>query len=162
MCSSDLIGYIWVVDPVVFIRARAASRLSQAELAVLAGTSRTALSAYEHGRKSPTLDTADRILGCAGFDLVAVPRVVFRECSTRRGRPFYVADQWWTVPPERATTVPIARALSTLVAFRSMYTAFPPAARKGASTAAAAHTAPIVKPTAKFLDIDVSNRPYTQ
>jgi hypothetical protein len=56
-------------------------------------------------RKSPTLDTADRILGCAGFDLVAVPRVVFRECSTRRGRPFYVADQWWTVPPERAFAV---------------------------------------------------------
>lgn len=88
------------MDPAVFVRARLASRLSQADLAARAGTSRTTLSAYEHGRKSPTVETAGRILRSAGFDLVAVPQVTFREEVTGRGRPFFVADQWWTLPPD--------------------------------------------------------------
>ena len=55
--------------------ARRSAGLSQDALARLAGTSRPTLSAYEHGRKSPTLATAARLLSKAGFDLAAVPRV---------------------------------------------------------------------------------------
>ena len=38
-------------------RARASAGLTQDELARRAGTSRTTLSAYENGRKSPTIAT---------------------------------------------------------------------------------------------------------
>lgn len=87
----------WLIE-----QARTASNLTQRELAALAGTSRPTLSAYEHGRTSPSLDTAERILRCAGFELAAVPRVRFREHVTSRGRPFHVADGWWRLAPERA------------------------------------------------------------
>lgn len=43
--------------------------LSQAELAHRSGTSRPTLSAYEHGRKSPTMATAARLLANAGYEL---------------------------------------------------------------------------------------------
>lgn len=55
-------------------------------MAQLAGTSRPTLSAYEHGRKSPTLETAARIVGEAGFDLSLAPRVTFVERDAGRGR----------------------------------------------------------------------------
>jgi len=42
--------------------ARTAAGMTKDELASLAGTSRPTLSAYEHGRKSPTLETAARAL----------------------------------------------------------------------------------------------------
>ena len=41
-------------------RARHEARLSQSELAIRARTSRPTLSAYEHGRTSPTMETAAR------------------------------------------------------------------------------------------------------
>lgn len=82
--------------------ARRTARLSQDELAARAGTSRTTLSAYEHGRKSPTIATAERILGSAGLELAAVATVNFREVSMGRGRAFFVADRWWRLPTERA------------------------------------------------------------
>ena len=69
--------------------------LSQEALAALAGTSRPTLSAYEHGRKSPTLATVERLLDSAGFDLTAEPRVSFTAHPTRRGRPIVVADRLW-------------------------------------------------------------------
>ncbi len=72
--------------------------LSQDELASRAGTSRSTLSAYEHGRKSPTLTTVKRLLDSAGFELTAVPKVTFREVPTRRGRPIFVADRLWRLP----------------------------------------------------------------
>jgi transcriptional regulator with XRE-family HTH domain len=71
-------------------QARQAAGLSQAALAERAGTSRPTLSAYEHGRKSPTLDTAARIAGEAGFDLTITPRIEFREVAVERGRPILV------------------------------------------------------------------------
>ncbi|MEV4084367.1 helix-turn-helix transcriptional regulator, partial [Nonomuraea fuscirosea] len=46
----------------LFKQARHAASLNQKALASVSGTSRTTLSAYEHGRKSPTLETAGRIL----------------------------------------------------------------------------------------------------
>jgi transcriptional regulator with XRE-family HTH domain len=44
-------------------------RLAQASISAdRAGTSRTTISAYEHGRKSPTLATATRLLSSAEFE----------------------------------------------------------------------------------------------
>ena len=48
-------------------RARTRAGLSLRELARRAGTSHATLSAYEHGRKIPTVETLDRILRAAGF-----------------------------------------------------------------------------------------------
>ena len=66
-------------------RVRRAAGLSQTELARRAGTSRPTLSAYENGRKSPTLDTASRLLDEAGYDLDAAARVHFAEVAGARG-----------------------------------------------------------------------------
>lgn len=74
----------------LLIEVRRAAGLSQQELARRAGTSRTALSAYEHGAKSPTLATARRLLAAAGFELAPVPRIEFVDRATRRGRPMKV------------------------------------------------------------------------
>ena len=65
--------------------------LSQAELAARSGTSQEALSAYERGRKDPSMSTASRVLAAAGWKLVKAPAA--REVWTpgaaefeRRGR----------------------------------------------------------------------------
>ncbi|MEV3935405.1 helix-turn-helix transcriptional regulator [Glycomyces sp. NPDC049804] len=73
-------------------RARKTANLKQAELAQLAKTSRPALSAYEHGQRSPTMATAQRILEAAGFELTIEPRIRFELHTTARGRPFHVPD----------------------------------------------------------------------
>ena len=86
-------------------QARDEAGLSQAALAVLAGTSRTTLSAYEHGRKSPTLATAERILSEAGFELTIAPKIQFREVATDRGRPIVVPNQLPRLPLVRALAV---------------------------------------------------------
>jgi transcriptional regulator with XRE-family HTH domain len=82
--------------------ARRRSGLSQDELAKRSGTSRPTLSAYEHGRKSPSLATAERIVEAAGFTLDLVPRVAFVEQMTSRGRVLIVPDALWRLPVERA------------------------------------------------------------
>ncbi len=90
------------------VRRRAG--LSQEELAARAGTSRPTLSAYERGRKSPTLVTVTRLLEGAGFELAAEPKVTFREHPVGRGRPFVVADRLWRLAIEDAVarvTLPI-------------------------------------------------------
>ncbi len=79
-------------------RVRHEAGLSQEELATRAGTSRTTLSAYEHGRKSPTMATVERLLGSAGFELSANPLVNFAEHSMRRGRTIFVPDRLWRLP----------------------------------------------------------------
>lgn len=83
-------------------RARDAANLSQAELAQLAKTSRPTLSAYEHGQKSPTLATAQRIIEAAGFDLAIEPRIRFTLHTTSRGRPFHVPDRLPRLPAPAA------------------------------------------------------------
>lgn len=90
----------------LLVRAREDAGLTQADLAARAGTSRPTLSAYEHGRKSPSLDTAARILGEAGFDLALVPRVEFVEAATSRGRPILV--------PTALPRLGLARALAVV------------------------------------------------
>lgn len=67
-------------------QARRTAGMSQDELARRAHTSRPTLSAYEHGRKSPTLETAARLLAEAGFELMIQPQVQFVEQTTPRGR----------------------------------------------------------------------------
>jgi transcriptional regulator with XRE-family HTH domain len=48
-------------------RVRSRSGLSLRELARRAGTSHSTLSAYEAGRKVPSVETLDRIVRAAGF-----------------------------------------------------------------------------------------------
>lgn len=84
-----------------------AAGLSQAALAALAGTSRPTLSAYEHGRKSPTLETAQRILREAGFDLTISPKIEFHQVTGERGRPI--------VFPSALPRLPLAQALDVVV-----------------------------------------------
>ena len=52
-------------------RVRTEQQLSLRDLAAKAGTSHSALAAYEAGRKVPTVDTLDRIVRAAGFELTA-------------------------------------------------------------------------------------------
>ena len=53
---------------------RARAGLTQAEFAKRAGTSRSRLSAYEHERTAPELDTLERLAGAAGVELAVAPR----------------------------------------------------------------------------------------
>jgi transcriptional regulator with XRE-family HTH domain len=73
--------------------ARTGAGLTQEELARRAGTSRTTLSAYEHGRKSPTVATFSRLLSEAGYELTTSPRVTFTQQLSSRGRPVWVPDR---------------------------------------------------------------------
>ena len=87
-------------------RVRRAAGLTQDELAQRAGTSRTAVSAYEHGRKSPTLATVTRLLAESGFELDVVPWIEFVEHSVGRGRVVRV--------PTSLPRLPVAQALATV------------------------------------------------
>ncbi|MEI7548395.1 MAG: helix-turn-helix transcriptional regulator [Actinomycetota bacterium] len=89
--------------------------LSLEELAARAGTSRTTLSAYERGRKSPNLATASRIVESAGLELTTQPIVAFAEVEMPRGRPVFVPDRLWRLPVEQAlvtVTLPLGLAWS--------------------------------------------------
>jgi transcriptional regulator with XRE-family HTH domain len=97
-------------------RARQLSGLSQDELARRSGTSRPTLSAYEHGRKSPSLATATRILTAAGCELEVIPRVKFSEILTPRNHVIMVPDRLWRLPLEQAfarVTLPLQLSWST-------------------------------------------------
>jgi transcriptional regulator with XRE-family HTH domain len=79
------------VDAALTLRAaRRASGLTQAQLASRTGTSQATVSAYENGRKQPSLDTLARLLAAAGWRLALEPepRVVARseEDHARAGR----------------------------------------------------------------------------
>ena len=73
-------------------RTRASAGLTQDELARRAGTSRPTLSAYENGRKSPTVATFARLLAEAGYELAAEPQVMFTRQPAARGRSVWVPD----------------------------------------------------------------------
>jgi transcriptional regulator with XRE-family HTH domain len=101
-----LIGYTRrMVDAAELLeRVRVSSGLTQEELAHRAGTSRPTLSAYERGRKSPTVATFARLLAQAGWDLAAEPHVSFTEHTSARGKPIWV--------PDRLPRVDVGRALA--------------------------------------------------
>lgn len=79
--------------------------MSQEALAKRAGTSRPTLSAYEHGRKTPSLETAARIAGAAGFDLALQPRIEFAAHPVGRGRTATVPNALPRLPVEQALAV---------------------------------------------------------
>ncbi|TQC38879.1 XRE family transcriptional regulator [Rhodococcus sp. WS4] len=83
-------------------RVRRAAGLSQDELARRAHTSRPTLSAYENGRKSPSLDTTQRLLTEAGYDLDATPHITFHPVPGARGRDHLVPDRLPRLPLEQA------------------------------------------------------------
>jgi transcriptional regulator with XRE-family HTH domain len=87
-------------------RARISAGLTQEELARRAGTSRPTVSAYEHGRKSPTVATFARLLSGAGWELAAQPHVSFTQQPSARGKPIWV--------PDRLPRLAVARALATV------------------------------------------------
>jgi len=87
-------------------RVRVGSGLTQEELAHRAGTSRPTLSAYEHGRKSPTVATFARLLSRAGWELSAQPHVSFTEQTSARGKPTWV--------PDRLPRLDVVRALAAV------------------------------------------------
>lgn len=76
--------------------------LSQDALAGLVGTSRAAVSAYEHGRKSSSLDTAERLLAGAGYELDARPTINFVRVDGSRGRTVLLPDRLPQLCVERA------------------------------------------------------------
>jgi transcriptional regulator with XRE-family HTH domain len=53
--------------------ARSRAGLTQTELAHRAGTSQATISAYEHGRKVPSVETLARLLSAAGTRLTTAP-----------------------------------------------------------------------------------------
>jgi transcriptional regulator with XRE-family HTH domain len=87
-------------------RVRVSSGLTQEELARRAGTSRPTLSAYEHGRKSPTVATFARLLAQAGWDLAAQPHVSFTQHTSARGKPTWI--------PNRLPQLDVTRALAAV------------------------------------------------
>jgi transcriptional regulator with XRE-family HTH domain len=82
--------------------AREAAGLSKTQLAERAHTSRSTLSAYEHGRVSPTLDTAERLLAAAGHRLTAAPVLRWRDVEVGGGRTAAVPDQLPDLPAREA------------------------------------------------------------
>lgn len=85
--------------------ARQLAGLSKGELARRAGTSRPTLSAYAHGHKSPRLDTAERIINEAGFELRVTPRLTWRTIRTRHRRVASVPDRLPNLDPADALGV---------------------------------------------------------
>ena len=83
-------------------RVREDAGMTQDELAKASGTSRTALSAYEHGRKSPRLDTAERIVAAAGRRLTVTDDPAFVVRDLGRGRTTLVPVTLPRLAPEGA------------------------------------------------------------
>ena len=64
------------MDPGELLKAvRRRRGLSQADLAQLAGTSQPVISAYEHGRRDPSLGTLRRLIAASGEELVVTARL---------------------------------------------------------------------------------------
>lgn len=87
----------------LLVQARREAGLSQDELASRAGTSRPTLSAYEHGRKSPTLATAIRLLEHTGFQLTLSSLVEFVARPVSRGRSVLVPTNLPRLSASQAT-----------------------------------------------------------
>ncbi|MEQ4715822.1 helix-turn-helix domain-containing protein [Nonomuraea sp. B19D2] len=109
----------------LFRQARHAASMNQRLLASVSGTSRTTLSAYEHGRKSPTLETAGRILDAAGFRLALEAKIEFAARVSER-RTFYV--------PSRLRRLPVGAALGVVRLRERVYDLADRGARRAAYT----------------------------
>src|SRR5215217_9668451 len=82
--------------------ARHSAGLSQDEVARRAGTSRPTLSSYENGRKSPTLNTATRLLAAVGYELAIAPHIEIFEHLKNRGGVFFTLQPLPRLPLEQA------------------------------------------------------------
>jgi transcriptional regulator with XRE-family HTH domain len=82
--------------PTILRDARRRAGLSQAALAARTGTSQATISAYESGRKRPSVDTLGRLLGATGWRL-----------AVERRHP---------IEPSRAQHARTARALADVLA----------------------------------------------
>jgi predicted nucleotidyltransferase/DNA-binding XRE family transcriptional regulator len=67
---------------VILRRARRRAGLTQVELAAKAGMTQSVISAYESGRRQPSLPTLEALVEAAGFDLT----IGLRRSSDRRGQ----------------------------------------------------------------------------
>jgi transcriptional regulator with XRE-family HTH domain len=65
-------------------RARSAAAITQEELAARAGTSRTAVCAYEAGSKDPRVDTVERLIKATGNCLAVIQRPVWADRGVGR------------------------------------------------------------------------------
>ena len=81
--------------------ARTRAGLTQEELAVRAGTSRTAVCAYEAGAKNPRADTLERLVEAAGYQMVLVPTIEWTTEGVGR-RTFSSPSALPHLRPERA------------------------------------------------------------
>jgi transcriptional regulator with XRE-family HTH domain len=91
-----------VETPEILVSARHTAGLSQEVLAHRAGTSRPTLSAYEHGRKSPTLSTVQRLLEETDHELKASPKVHVTEHPAPQGRMIFTLTPLPRLPLEQA------------------------------------------------------------
>jgi len=74
--------------------ARREAELSQTELAARARTSQAAVSAYESGKRSPSVDTLCRLLAAAGFEVrMRLASPDGHEGALERARELLPADQ---------------------------------------------------------------------
>ena len=77
------------MDSAAILReARMRAGLTQTQLAQRAGTSQATISAYEHGRKAPSVETFARLLAAAGSRLTvrAGSNAVVRPTVAQRAR----------------------------------------------------------------------------
>lgn len=88
-----LIQYTGHMALTLLTEARERSGLTRAELARRSATSRPTLSAYEHGRVSPTLDTFARVVAATGHRLEVVRVPQWSEVAFGRGRVAHVPDE---------------------------------------------------------------------
>jgi len=82
------VGYQQIIrDP------RQGAGLSVSELARRSGTTRPTLTAYEQGRKAPTVPVLEGVLDAAGFAIAIVQKTTFREVPGFDGRAVNVPDR---------------------------------------------------------------------
>jgi len=105
-----LIRYAAHMSRTLLTEAREAAGLSKTDLAERAHTSRSTLSAYEHGRVSPTLETVERLLHATGRRLASTPVLRWKEVDVGRGRIAAVPDRLPDLTPHdglRTLTMPL-------------------------------------------------------
>ena len=74
--------------------ARRKAGLTQAELARRARTSQSAVSAYESGRRSPSMDTLVRLVEAAGLEIrVRLAEPDLHDLTRQRGETLLAADE---------------------------------------------------------------------
>ena len=106
------IGYHTGMDAATTLRtARRRAGLSLRALAHRADTSHSALAAYESGRKVPTVETLDRVIRSAGYDLgiELVPRVDAGELRSRGEELVEVLELAAQFPARHARRLPYPR-----------------------------------------------------